>query len=299
MGSEEVRRKQKSKKPLKSDEILAQRSVIPAVDSRKRPKSNVTDGIVEPKTKRPRSDWVTHAEWVRLKKVAKEGNPETKGVQGPVSYDPWADDATPSNDKESEFSFLPKPKPLVAPPTLGHSPLSLAANGKAIPSVGNPDPGASYNPSFEDWDKLLTKEGEKEVEAEKQRLEELRVEQERLARVTEADGNNDDAAGSDDESAWEGFESEYENSEALSKKRPERKTQAQRNKIKRRKEAERRAKWEAQMKKREEQAAEAKAISKAIKDKDGSKTKSQQKDSDSSEEGDDASLRRRRFGKSQ
>jgi hypothetical protein len=298
VGSDKIRTELKKAKPLKADEVLAKRSAIPAVDSRKRPNSKVTDGIIEPKIKRHRSDWVTREEWLRLKRVAKEANPGVKTEQTAISYDPWSENVAPSNVEDSEFSFLPKPKPVAPPPTLTHAPLSLAANGKPVPAVRKPDAGISYNPTFEDWDKLLTEEGQKAVEAEKQRLEEERLEQERLARIAAAKPE-DDMVQSDDESAWEGFESEYEASEAVTKKRPERKTQAQRNKIKRRKEAERRAKWEAKMKKREQQAAELKAILKAVQEKEEKRRQGEEKGEPSSDEGDDLVLRRRRFGKFQ
>lgn len=56
-GSAEIRNAYfKQHKPLKADEILAQRSAIPAVDTRKRLNSKVTDGVIEPKSKRHKSD---------------------------------------------------------------------------------------------------------------------------------------------------------------------------------------------------------------------------------------------------
>jgi hypothetical protein len=167
-----------------------------------------------------------------------------------------------------------------------------------VPAVRKPGAGISYNPTFEDWDKLLTEEGQKAVEVEKQRLEEERLEEDRQARIA-AVKPGDDMVQSDDESAWEGFESEYEASEGVMKKRPERKSQAQRNKIKRRKEAERLAKREAKVKKREQQAAELKAILKAVQEKEETKRQREEKGEPSSDEGDDVVLRRRRFGKFQ
>lgn len=296
-GSEEIKQKHglKKSKPLRSDQILAQRSAIPGVDSRKRPNSQVTDGIVEPNSKRNRSDWVTHAEWLRLKKLAKAGEVEIKGTDGLTTYDPWADAApAPTKDK---LGYLPKPQPKVAPSTLKLAPLSLAANGKSIPAVPNPDAGTSYNPSFEDWDRLLVKEGEREVEAEKQRLADEKADEERLARiaVAQAEGADDMAAHSDDESAWEGFESEYEGAETKTK-RPERKNQVQRNKIKRRKEAERKEKADAKMKKRDQQAAEIKAIAKVVEEKERAKQQLLSLE-DSSEEGDAELLRKKSFGR--
>ncbi|WEW57778.1 hypothetical protein PRK78_003245 [Emydomyces testavorans] len=294
IGSKKLEgRPAKARKALKADEILGLRSAVTAVDSRKRANSKVTDGIVEPKSKRTRKDWVTREEWLRLKKVAAEASSLNKDGQPSAAYDPWGSHSNAPTFDEGKFDFLPKPKPIVTPATVKHPPISLAANGKPIPSVKNPEAGISYNPSFEDWDKLLIEEGKKEVEAEMKRLREEEAERERQARIAAAK-REDGEAKSDDESAWEGFESEYETAEWLKKKRPERKTKAQRNKIKRRKEAERKAKWEAKMTKREEQAAQIKAIMKAVKEKEAQMQR--KAEDESSEEGDDRVLRRRPFG---
>ncbi|KAF9892584.1 hypothetical protein FE257_000986 [Aspergillus nanangensis] len=293
-GSADIRKvHQKKRKPLKSDEILAQRSAIPAVDTRKRLNSNVTDGVIEPKNKKQKSDWVSRKEWLRLKQVAKENNPGKKS-QGDALYDPWAEegDTTPAMD-DPRFDFLHKPKAKVEPETLKRAPISLAANGKPIPAVRVPGAGTSYNPSFQEWDRLLQEQGEKEVEAEKKRLEEERQEQERQRMIEEAQ-NDDGEVKSDDESAWEGFESEYEKPDWLNKKRPERKSKTQRNKINRRKEAERQAKWEARMKEKEGQILNAQAMAEEVKQRE--LERAQNPGEDSSDEGDDTVLRRRPLG---
>ena len=103
----------------------------------------------------------------------------------------------------------------------------------------------------------------------------------------------------EEDSAWEGIESGIEDVR-LSAKRPERKTQAQRNKIKRRKEAERQAKMAADIKRKNEQAAQIKKIAKALaeKEKAGSLAVVEtQSDESSEDEGDDLELRRRKLGK--
>lgn len=296
VGSQAVRKSHlKNRKPLKSEEILAQRSAIPAIDTHKRPNSNVTDGILEPATKKIRSDWVTNREWKRLKEVAKTAEVEKKNEQEVASYDPWAEPERHPMDRP-EFNHLEKPKSKVAPPTIKQAPISLAANGKSIPAVKSPHPGISYNPVFQDWDELITKEGEKEIEAEKARLAEQKAEEERHAKIVAAQGDDGEVK-SDDESEWEGFGSEYEAPQGLKKKRPERKTPAQRNKAKRRKEAEQKAKWDAQMKKREKQVAQIGPMMKTMKEKEKARMQLQKND-DSSEEGDDTVLRRRPLGNS-
>ncbi|KAJ5195269.1 60S ribosome subunit biogenesis protein NOP53 [Penicillium cinerascens] len=288
-GSEDVRKTvAKKHKSLKADEIIAQRSAIPALDSRKRVSSNVTDGVIEPKTKKHKKDWVSNKELQRLKQAARDADITKKGSN--EIYDPWADEGDNSVAVEDpRFDFLPKPKAKVAPETLKHAPISLAANGKPIPSVRVPQGGASYNPQFEEWDRLIQEYGREAVEAEKKRLDEELKEQEKQ-RLIEAAQGDDGEVKSDDESAWEGFESEYEKPEWLNKKRPERKTKTQRNKIKRRKEAERQARWEAQKAKKEAQMEKVQELAEHADQPENDS------DADDSDEGDETKLRRKPLG---
>jgi nucleolar protein 53 len=293
-STEILKQVRKQYKALKADEILSQRSSIPAVDTRKRGNSIVTDGVIIPKVKKQRTDWVSHKEWHRLKKVALEHRP-MKTNEGEVTHDPWEDNVQPSPYDDPRLNFLEKPKPIVAPSTLERKPISLAANGKPVPAVRKPDAGISYNPTFEDWDTLIVREGEKEIEAEKKRLEVLRKDEERKRLIAEAK-DGDGEIRSDDESAWEGFESDYEKAEWLNKKLPKRKTLAERNRIKRRKETERKAKWEAQTRKRDQQGEHITSIATKVKEEEEARQRLQGR-SDSSDEGDDVVLRRRPLGK--
>ncbi|OCL13847.1 P60-like protein [Glonium stellatum] len=299
-GSTEIQKSvTKGRKPLKADEILAQRSAVPAVDSRKRPSSGITDGIVQPTSKKMR---VSNKELDRLRAIAYGGDSVQKDVvkvDDTPSHDPWAMEI---KQEDPNFSFLEEKKPIREPKTLKRAPISLAASGKALPAVKKPEAGKSYNPTAEDWVQLLAREGEKEVEAEKKRLKEAQEEQERLMRVmaaaAEPEQESDDGE-SAWESEWEGIQSEVEE-ESLRKKRPERKTPAQRNKIKRRKEAERQALHEAKMKERDRQAAQIKALAKAVEEKEKEKARAQAlvvvDNADSSDEGEEV-LRRRKLGK--
>ncbi len=286
-------------KPLKADEILSQRSALPAIDSRKRPGSKVTDGVIEPSNKR-RKGGVSNKELQRLKSIAYGGERAPKDVVTTVTapgYDPWADILELGENQDPCFSFLEPPKAIKAPKTLKEPPISLVVNGKDVPAVKRPNAGISYNPVFQDWDKLLTEEGQKEVEAERKRLQEAREEEERLEKIAAAQEENDYAQ-TEDESAWEGFESEYEGEEWLTKRRPERKTPVQRNKVLRRKEAERQARWEVQMKKRAQQAEQIKTIAKAVETRD--KARAQylaREETVSDSDVDDRKLRRRKLGK--
>ncbi|KAL8931166.1 MAG: hypothetical protein Q9211_007179, partial [Gyalolechia sp. 1 TL-2023] len=106
------------------------------------------------------------------------------------------------------------------------------------------------------------------------------------------------------ESAWEGFESEAEVAEWLKKKRPERKTPAEKNKGKRRKEAARQLKWAAQMKKKDKQARQVETIAKQVEREAKARARAANtapagQNAEDSEEGDInyQLLRRRKFGK--
>ena len=278
---------------------MAQRSAVPAIDSHKRP--GITDGIIEPRKKR-KTNGVSPREYERLREVA-YGSQTVKDViktDDAPDYDPW--DAYPDEEElDPKFSYLEKAKPIRAPPTRKEAPISLAAGKGEVPAVPAPKPGTSYNPVFQDWDALLTMEGEKEVKAEKKRIREAALEQERLARIAAAENEPDYDHGvqTEEESAWEGFESDYEGAEWLKKRRSERKTPAERNRINRRKEAERREKWEKKEREKERQERRLLDIVRVAKQEakrrelmriDGETAEDQ-------EEVDDRVLRRRKLGK--
>lgn len=84
----------------------------------------------------------------------------------------------------------------------------------------------------------------------------------------------------------------------MTAKRPERKTQVQRNKIKRRKEEERKAKMAADIKKHKEQANHIKKIAKEVATKELERELVlADDDDDDSNEGDELELRRRKLGR--
>ena len=279
---------------------MAQRSAVPAIDSHKRP--GVTDGVIEPRSKKRKTNGVSTREYERLREVA-YGSQTVKDViktDDTPAYDPWAA-KTDEEEQDPRFSYLEKAKPIRAPPTIKEAPISLAAGKGEVPAVPAPKPGTSYNPVFEDWDALLTSEGQKEVEAEKKRNREAALEQERLARIAAAqnDQEYDTGVQTEEESAWEGFESDYEGAEWLKKKRSERKTPAERNRINRRKEAERREKWEKKEKEKEKPSRRLAEIVRAAKEE--AKTRElvriDEGTAEVQEEVDDKVLRRRKLGK--
>ncbi|KAF2103554.1 P60-like protein [Rhizodiscina lignyota] len=304
----------KINKPLKSEEILAQRSAVPAVDSRKR-KNNIGDGILP--IKRRKEGGISYKELDRLRRLAYGGDTVHKDVvkaDGIAAEDLWnvPDEGTEpisATPGEDQFSFLEKKKPVRAPATLKHASISLLANGKTIPAIPKPAEGKSYNPSFEAWGALIQSHGEEEVARERQRLESARAETEladRVAKSAEEARLADEEDQSEWESEWEGFvsereEAEEENAAWLNKKRPERKTQAERNKIQRRKEEERRKKAEEKLKERERQLQRIKALAQEAEAKKKSMASSLVAHTEGSSEdeidGQTQVLRRKRLGK--
>lgn len=272
---------------------------MPAVDSRKR---KSVDGVATGSSKRNKNgSYVSYTELQRLKALANAGTtaPQSTDISAlhAPAYDPWAAEPTPV---EPQFSFLDKKKPTREPATLKHPAISLAKSGKPFAAVKKPEGGKSYNPAFEDWEALVTREGQKEVEAEKKRLQEAQADAERLEKALAEAAKPDPKEDDDDyesawESEWDGIQSEAEDS-YLNKKRPERKSQVERNKLKKRKEAEAKAKWEKQMKKKEDQENRIKEIARSIAKKERARL-SQPATADNDDSDEEEVLRRRNLGK--
>ncbi|KAF2032609.1 P60-like protein [Setomelanomma holmii] len=259
VGSADIQKEvNKRHKPLKVDQILAQRSAVPAVTARKR----LSDIDNEGKRKKAK---VSGKEYDRLRAIAYGGEQVQKDVVqtgDDAVYDPWA---VQEVKKDPKFSFLEEKKAKREPVTLKHAPISQAKSGKALPAVPKPTGGKSYNPKFEDWQNELMRESDKAVEAEKKRLQVAREEAELMERAA-AETESDSGEESVWESEWEGFSGDED--DKLQKKRPERKTPSQRNKIKRRKEAERKAKHEAKIKAKEQQVQEISKLAKSVEAKE-------------------------------
>ncbi|KAL9001402.1 MAG: hypothetical protein Q9188_005471 [Gyalolechia gomerana] len=305
-GSDTIRKSQRGSKPLKADEILAARSAVPGISTHRR--LGVTDGVIEPSSKRRKGNGVSLREYDRLQRIAYGGESVRKDIvqtDDAPSHDPWAPIPESVIEKDAQTSYLDKPKPIKAPATLQKPPISLLATSSSLPAVPKPKPGISYNPVFQDWDALLTSAGAAEVAAERKRLAIAAAEDNKQALIAAAQNQREnDEYKTEDESAWEGFESEAEVAEWLKKRRPERKTPAERNRVKRRKEAERQAKLVAQMKRREKQAKQVESIAKQVEREakaraSAANTLTTGGVGDDSEAGDinDQLLRRRKFGK--
>lgn len=310
VGDAQIERTYRRKhKPLKADEILAQRSAVAPVSIRKRLGGKTTDGVLEPLSKRQRLGYVSHKELMRLRNIADGRQEQAIEVTG-STYDPW-DEKSDIKAKviDPKYSFLPTTQKKVAPKTLKEKPISLAASGKAVPAVTKPAGGYSYNPHLPEYlDRLeaaeaaeLLAETKRQETAEKERI--LAEASARSAReAEEAEKRAELSEWEEDESAWEGIESDGEGFK-LNAKRPERKTQVQRNRIKRRKEEERKKKMASDIKKKEEQASHIKKIAKSLKLRDQVKAQAllekEEAATSDSENGEDIEVRRRRLGKIQ
>jgi nucleolar protein 53 len=277
------------------------------VSLRKRPGGGVekTTNGVRP-SKRLKTDYITHKELQRIRKVA-DGHHDSALSTTDAAYDPWATPVvkqTQSTDPRMD-SFLQatiNPPPPKAPGTLRKAPISLAANGKPVPAVPKPRGGYSYNPSFIEYEARFLEAGDRAVEAEQKRLAEAeadRLKMEAAARSAaeaEAAEVRAEQSGWEEESEWEGIESGGEGL-AIKTKRPQRKTQAQRNKIKRRKEAEQLARHEAAMKRKLVELDRVKAIARGLVEREREAALEKVEMSDGSTEGNEELLRRRQLGK--
>ncbi|OAA46299.1 P60-like protein [Metarhizium rileyi] len=284
------------KKGLKADEILSRRSAVPAVSLRKRPGEKASNEV--PAIKRQRTEWVPHKELRRLRRVADGHHIAVQATD--ADYDVWG--AISTNSLSPVYDFLPTPEPVKQPKSLKQEPISLAASGKTIAAVQKPTGGYSYNPMSTDYEARLSKESTKALDAEQKKADIELIEsqiQEAVARsAAEAEAAEERANMSEweEDSEWEGFQSNAED-ELPSTKRPQRKTQAQRNRIKRRKEEERLAKHKAAMKKRRAQEQRIKEIADEVLEREQSKALMTKEDSDTDNEPGDDKLRRRQLGK--
>lgn len=264
---------------------------------RKRPSDKTTNGLIP--AKRQRTNWVSHKELARLKNVA-DGQHENTVEVRQATYDIW--DAPVVEKTKNKDDFIPEETKAKAPKSMKQQPISLLESGKHVPAVQKPSGGYSYNPMFTDYEVRLAEESEKALETERKRLEAEeaeRLKQEASARsAAEAEAAEARANLSEweEDSEWEGFQSGVED-ERPSTKRPQRKTQAQRNRIKRRKEEEQLAKHKAALKARRTQEHRLKEIIEEVDEKDRNKQLVLAQESDSDSEVDDTKLRRKQLGK--
>ena len=306
-GDAEIARKaQTGKKLLKADEILALRSAVRGLDGRKR---KAEDKIVTTSDKRFKNGtYVSHKQLERLRNIADGANGAVLVDENAALHDPWAE---PTNTKDPRLTFLDDAKPKKEPKTLKEAPLPLTTDGKRIPAVSKPNAGKSYNPLVDDWSALLEREGAAAVSAEEARLAATAEAESQEARAAEeaakVEAREREEYATDYDSAWEsewdGFQSENEQ-QVWTSKQSSRKTPAERNKVKARKERERAELHDRKMKQRDAQEKKIREIAKEVSARDkvrqahamALQTTAGDSDADSDEDG-NVQLQRRRFGK--
>jgi len=305
-GDAEVAKQQQGKKLLKSEEILAQRSAVPGLDGRKR---KAAEHPVPASSKRQKNGtYVSHKELQRLKGVADNANGSVALDESTAVHDPWAEVIV---TKDPKLNYLDDVQPTREPKTLKEAPISLAASGKTLPSVRKPSAGKSYNPDVHDWSDLLKREGAKAVSDEQARLaaeaKAADAEARALAEAEVVEAQEKDEYATDYESAWEseweGFQSGAEEEVHVAKQKA-RKTPAERNKVKARKERAAREVWELKQKKREAEERRISQIAREMSARDKlrrpttalSKSQHTASDSSASEDDRDVAIQRRRFG---
>ncbi|KAK9463051.1 ribosome biogenesis protein Nop53/GLTSCR2 [Lipomyces oligophaga] len=204
--SEEVRRKL-GQKQLKADQILSERSAIPALISKKRALEQATYD----RKNKGKVQGVSYKDLARLlRKAGRQADAKTSlenfvpdsYVRGKL-YDVWADDASTGTIGDNSGSLeKKKAKDLLSnseeinlpgttswtkfqkpPITLSEPPIKMKNISR---SVELPREGQSYNPSLESWQALLKEEHTKVHREEKDRIrkeeeeEQIRILGERL-----------------------------------------------------------------------------------------------------------------------
>ncbi|WFD20885.1 hypothetical protein MCAP1_003140 [Malassezia caprae] len=240
----QLARQAREKRKLKSQEILAQRSAVPAVQQKAR-----SSFQLDTKTAAGKANAAGLPEKVkkRLRMLASRPHEGLQGDDEHGSAGKFQSDAVlaekhdlwgaPEPKLENEWITPAMKSAVQKPKSMHHEP---AAPAKSLSAVSKPHPGISYNPDFDSHDSLIQRAFEKAKEEERDENE-LRQWREQLRNV--AQGNDqatalsmkiDDPATNDDELQ---DEEEDENDDVSQRtKLPTRKTAAQRRREARAKE---------------------------------------------------------------
>lgn len=301
VGDAAIEKQQRGKRLLRADEIIAQRSAVPGLDGRKR-KAEAPIAPTTVEKKQRNGQYISHKDLQRLRRAAdNQVSLETESA----AHDPWAQ--SDETQAHPTYDFLEPKRAKVAPKTLHQAPVPLTASGRPVAHVRKPEGGKSYNPLVGDWSALLEREGAAVVASERERLALEAAAAEKEARAAaeaakvEAQEKDAEDYVTDYESEWEGIQSESEQ-KVYTTKPQRRKTPAERNKFKARKEREARETWERKQRERDAQEKRIKAIAREVSARDRAKRPSgallrQAEISSDESDGGEAKLQRRRFGK--
>jgi nucleolar protein 53 len=259
-GIQKTYTKNHKHRTLKADEILKERSALPGLVGAKRPSDGVEGGSAKKRNS------LSGKEYHRLRHIAYGGQSVHKEIvkpSGDASYDPWES----AEVVVDNYDFVGAKGPAQEPATLKAQPISLAVAGKRVRGVRKPATEKSYNPSAVDCLHRFERLGASEIVAEQKRLHVIAVEEDKLAKIAAADAEEEEGEWESEwESEWEGIASGVEDvlPEWSVKKRPERKTKVQRNKLSRRKAVEGLLKHEAYEKVKKIQSERIKKLAREV-----------------------------------
>lgn len=216
----------KQAKKLKSNEILTNKSKIPALENGK---NNKIQGVNKNKVHK-----LMKLSGRLQNESALKARVDKDGIIKAASKDPWAEekteDSTPKILKKS--AIHERTKPTHAPKTLSYKSIELD-----IPQDPVIESGKSYNPTVESWKSLINKEFNLENE---KYLKELKIQeyQAKIQEIIENSNENEIMEDSTDSNESEAEEDGKEENYKLSVNQPNQikiKTKSQRNKQKRNK----------------------------------------------------------------
>lgn len=216
----------KQAKKLKSNEILTNKSKIPALENGK---NNKIQGVNKNKVHK-----LMKLSGRIQNESALKARVDKDGIIKAASKDPWAEekteDSTPKILKKS--AIHERTKPTHAPKTLSYKSIELD-----IPQDPVIESGKSYNPTIESWKSLINKEFNLENE---KYLKELKIQeyQAKIQEIIENSNENEIMEDSTDSNESEAEEEGKEEDYKLSINKPNQikiKTKSQRNKQKRNK----------------------------------------------------------------
>ncbi|KAG2237690.1 ribosome biogenesis protein Nop53/GLTSCR2 [Thamnidium elegans] len=230
-GDSGVKRKLAKDRPLRIDQILDQRSAVPAVKSKNAFKKPETTQVIESKHEFKSVDKILKRKSdAPIKPVSKK---KVK-VSTDKSYDLWDEPA--AAEQQPNTDFLPVKAKLRVPKTVTEKPAGLIH----LAAVDTPEGGHSYNPDVIEHQKLLVKANEVEerkIEVLKKLQEQLSYRDELKLLAGELSNTEITAEGKiistavDEEEQEEDLEDKPTDDKATKKRKAaERKTRAQRHK---------------------------------------------------------------------
>ncbi|KAI9309146.1 ribosome biogenesis protein Nop53/GLTSCR2 [Cunninghamella echinulata] len=219
-GDTHVKKQLKAKRQLRVDQILNEKSAVPALKGRHI--QQISEPVYGTESKHQRQKINKLAK----RKLKESPQPSPKKAKNKQAYDVWAVEGNSNEAEQNDYLTPAKQIKVKAPSTMKKIPKAA----KHHPAVAIPHAGASYNPTEEDHAKLVKEATDIEVAKQeaKKRLDEIVSYIKELDNLKhEVDNNNGDNEEDDED------EDENDENEPITKKPANRKTTAQRNKEKR------------------------------------------------------------------